>query len=102
MERLILRNWVQLSIFVGVEISTVISKIDIVSSSGKLISWCDFFIIDDPSVRAAEKSMLQEYYRCSSFEPWCSNPKIAQNIVIRGGNAITVNLKTIFCDHLLK
>jgi len=58
MEFFAIGDWVQLCVNVGIVISSVVSKVDIISSSGKLISWRNFFVIYDPSVGATEKSML--------------------------------------------
>ena len=102
MERLIVGNWVQLSVFVGIVITSVVSKVDIISGSGELISWSNFFIVDDPGVGATEESVLQEH----SWASWCktfgSNSEIAQNIVIWSCDTVAVNIETIFGNHLLE
>jgi len=102
MEFFAISDWVQLCVNVGIVISSVVSKIDIISSSGKLISWSNFFVIYDPSVGATEKSMLKENSWSSSLKTWSSDSEISQNVMIFSCNIISVNLETIFGNHLLK
>jgi len=102
MECFIVSHWVQLCVFVGIEISSVVSKIDIISSSSKLISWSNFFFIYNPGVRATEKSMLKEHSWSSSLKTWSSDSEITQNVMIFSCNIVSVKLETILGNHLLK
>jgi len=102
MEFFTVGDWAQLCVNIGIVISSVVSKVDIISSSGKLISWSNFFVIYDPSVGATEKSMLKEHSWSSSLKTWSSDSEITQNVMIFSCNIVSVNLETILGNHLLK
>ena len=102
MELLIVGHWVQLSVFIWIVITSVVSEVDIITCSCKLVSWSNFFIVDDPGVRATEQSVLQEHSWASWSKTFGSNSEIAQNIIIWGCDTVAVNLETIFGYHLLE
>ena len=102
MELLIIGNRVQVEIFVRIIVTSIVSEVNIISSSCILIRWSNFLIIDDPSIRTIKKTVLHEYSWRTRFEILRSNSKVSKDIVVWSCNGVFIYIETIFDNHLFK